>query len=163
MISQQTCKARKDFLRHIVNPHISEALLAVDNGNAVNNIKGDEAKEVNQKIISVLTEIKTQLGAAEAKSDFSIYGGNPLILTEYLRGAQWKGLLTSAFEELKTYPEAWNFVESVIRQIMMDLSDSYRDSCAEVSKAAEEVLTWLSTLKASQATQGQEGQGMNQS
>lgn len=145
----QQCRPGRDFLRHIVNPHIAEALLAIESGKVL-DLRNEESKRYASKLISLLNDFKKSLGRAEAKNDFSIFGGNPALLAPLLAGSSWGELVNLLYTETKDNPTAWNFLKGVLTSILQDLITYYKDSCPEVAAAAEKRLADLQSLKAAE-------------
>ena len=143
----QQCKPSRDFLRHIVNPHVAEALLAIESGKVL-DLRNDENKRFASKLISLLNEFKRSLSRAESKNDFSTFGGNPAILASLLAGGSWEELVNILYTETKNSPTAWNFIKGVLASILQDLATYYKDSCPDVAAVAEKRLADLQSLAA---------------
>ncbi|AFZ70244.1 hypothetical protein Calag_0478 [Caldisphaera lagunensis DSM 15908] len=102
------CKPNKDFMRNIVNIVVSE---------------------YSGKISSnVVEDIKKRLGYAEAKYKFSIYGGNPLKIIDYLKSEDWNDLVS--------YVKSIH-VEDLLKSILERLYNEYKNNCQEVSEFAK--------------------------
>jgi len=142
------CESRKDFLRHIVNPRISEALLSADEGRAVETInrKPDDIRQIASKLSSVLGDIRKRIVNAENSYNFSIYGGSLEGLARYLSSSAWDDLVQATIAELREYPDALNYAVNVIAGILAEASEAYRDSCPQVSEAAQRALARLNDL-----------------
>jgi len=142
------CEGRKDFLRHIVNPRISEALLSVDEGRAVDtaNRKPDDIKQIASKLSSVLGDIRKRIVNAENSYNFSIYGGSLEGLARYLSSSAWDDLVQATIAGLREYPDALNYAVNVVAGILAEASEAYRDSCPQVSEAAQRALARLNDL-----------------
>jgi len=109
------CNPDRDFLRNIVNHVLAEA--------------------AEKLPVNVLNEIKNRLARAEDKYRFTIYGGEPTRLIDYLSSDDWA--------ELVQYAANLN-VEWVLLDILKTLEEAYRESCPQVAqkarKAHEEIL-----------------------
>lgn len=147
-LSQQ-CKPTRDFLRHIVNPHVAEALLAIESGKVL-DLRNEENKRFASKLMSLLNDFKKSLSRAESKNDFSIFGGNPALLASLLSSGSWSELVNILYTETKNNPTAWNFVKGVLTSILQDLVTYYKDSCPDVATAAEKRLADLQSLRAAE-------------
>ena len=105
------CEPSKDFLRHIANKVISENTAKIP--------------------LPVINDIRKALGRAEDKYKFSIFGGNPLTLKDYLSSQEFQDLV----ELLRVHNLTW-----VIEKILEGLLEEYRESCPEVAEAAKRAL-----------------------
>jgi len=103
---------KQDFIRHIVNPVLSELL-----------------KHRNE-LVSVVDEIRRFLANAESKYGFSIYGENPVKLCEYLGSNDFK-ILVNLFKSV-------NALDALI-EILRRTRRSYRDF-EEIHKCVDRVL-----------------------
>jgi len=142
------CEDRKDFLRHIVNPRISEALLSADEGRALdtNNRKPDDIRQIASRLSSVLNDVRRRIVNAENSYNFSIYGGSLEELARYLNSPAWDDLVQTTIAGLREYPDALNYAVNVIAGILAEASEAYRGSCPQVSEAAQRALARLNDL-----------------
>jgi len=101
------CSPGKDFLRNIVNHVLAD---------------------ISEKLpVNVFNEIKNMLSRAEDKYRFSVYGGDPRKLADYLSSEDWS--------ELVQYAINFN-VEWVLLEILRALEEAYKDTCPVVARAA---------------------------
>ncbi len=158
-----TCRAKRDFLRHIAMPSIAEALVLIDQGQALQpKGKGQQdVKQLKAKVAGLLSEIKRRLSSAEVSYNFSIYGGQPERLAPYLSGPEWDEIVKDVLIELEENQEALAFLLDVLRRILTSTAESYNGSCPSVEEAAKRALSRLDELagQASAASQAQEGGG----
>lgn len=105
------CKPARDFLRHIVNHVLSEMADKIP--------------------MSVFNEIRGRFAAAEEAYKFTKYGGNPERLRDYLESRE--------FQDLVAYAQALN-ADWVIRRILEETAEEYREICLPVSEKAKEIL-----------------------
>ncbi len=110
-MAEGRCEPSKDFLRHIANKVISENTAKIP--------------------LPVINDIRKALGRAEDKYKFSIFGGNPLMLKDYLSSQEFQDLV----ELLRVHNLTW-----VIEKILDGLLEEYKESCPEVAEAAKRAL-----------------------
>jgi len=118
------CTPNRDFLRNIVNHVLAEA--------------------AEKLPVNVLNEIKNRLARAEDKYRFSIYGGKPIRLVDYLSSDDWA--------ELVQYASNLN-VEWVLIDILRALEEAYRESCPQVAQQARKALEEILRLQESRDVQ----------
>jgi hypothetical protein len=100
--------------------------------NIVNNV----LSELSVKIpVNVSEEIRKRIGYAEAKYKFSIYGGNPIKIKDYLLSEEWNDLVS--------------FVKSlhlndILKSILDRLYNEYNQSCPQVAEIAKNISDNLS-------------------
>jgi hypothetical protein len=112
------CRTTKDPLRHVINRVLAE---------------------VADKIPApVVEDLRRSFSRAEDKFKFSIYGGDPSKLVEYLESEDFMDLVSTAMNLN---------VEWVIKEILESIADEYRVSCPEISEKAKEVLKTLEEKK----------------
>ncbi|MCE4628110.1 MAG: hypothetical protein F7C34_03055 [Desulfurococcales archaeon] len=109
-VDQETCKARKDFVRHIANKIIASAM--------------------DKLPASVLGEIRKRLGRLEDKYDFSVHGGRPERLAEALSSDEWNDLV----EYAEKSGALW-----VLRRILEEAAEAYKDCPRVYEKIAAEL------------------------
>ncbi len=112
------CRPTKDFIRNIANHVLSEA--------------------AGKLPLNVFNEIKNRIARAEDKYRFTIYGGDPRRLVDYLDSDEWR--------ELAAYAKNLN-ADWVLARILEKLIDEYKESCPIVSEKAREVLDKLRAEK----------------
>ena len=112
--SDRGCSPRRDFLRHIAMP-------------AISRIAGEFPP-------SVIEDAKKWLSNAENKYRFSIYGGDPKRVIEYLYSEDWRDFVTS----LKG-----SNAERIAEEILRALVEAYKEECPEVAGAASRALESL--------------------
>ncbi|MEB3845315.1 MAG: hypothetical protein LRS48_06545 [Desulfurococcales archaeon] len=100
------CNVQVDFTRHIVNKILSE------------NIEKIPA--------SALSELRKRLGRAEDKYRYSIYGGDPSRLHDFLKSQDWR--------DLEDYAEKMN-IEWVLIAILKRAYEKYKDACPSLAEA----------------------------
>ncbi len=105
------CTPKKDFMRHIVNHVLSDI--------------------AGRLPITVFNELRSRLSRAEEKYKFSVFGGDPIRLKDYLE--------SSDFEDLIIYAKSME-ASQVIAMILKELIKAYREQCPIVSQIAEKVL-----------------------
>ncbi|MCS7107146.1 MAG: hypothetical protein NZ902_03470 [Acidilobaceae archaeon] len=120
------CAARKDFLRHIVN-----------------RVLMDYAHKMPAR---VLEDIKERIGRGEDKYNFSVYGGDPGRIAEYLSSEEW-------FDLVK-YVRSIGMT-GVLEDILKALAEEYRECPQIASKARELVGTLGGKLEAPRLTLNQ--------
>ncbi|MEB3774546.1 MAG: hypothetical protein GSR86_06455 [Desulfurococcales archaeon] len=111
---ENACSPDKDFLRHIANKVLSE--------------------NINKIPANIIDDIRKQLGRGEDKYKFTIFGGNPARLADYLDSEDWRDLVDLA----KNLHLEW-----LLREILERLEEEYRSTCpmvAEKARAAAERL-----------------------
>ncbi|MEB3846740.1 MAG: hypothetical protein GSR74_02040 [Desulfurococcales archaeon] len=113
-MTARSCSPSKDFMRHIVNHVLSEVADRVP--------------------ISVFNEIRNRLALAEEKYKFSLFGGSPEKLAEYLDSEDFDNLIVYA----KSAGAEW-----IIAKILDELAKAYKDSCPFIAEKVSEVLTKL--------------------
>ncbi len=101
------CRASKDFLRHIANRVI--------------------AKNTAKIPLPVVSDIRKALGRAEDKFKFSVFGGDPSRLVDYLDSSEFQDLV----ELLRAHQLEWVLIE-----ILEELAREYEDSCPLVAERA---------------------------
>ncbi|MDP8002629.1 MAG: hypothetical protein ACP5I6_04815 [Caldisphaera sp.] len=114
-MSDNQCKPNKDFMRNIVNNVLSELSVKIP--------------------VNVSEEIRKRIGYAEAKYKFSIYGGNPIKIKDYLLSEEWNDLVS--------------FVKSlhlndILKSILDRLYNEYNQSCPQVAEIAKNISDNLS-------------------
>ncbi len=107
----QVCSPDKDFLRHIVNKVIS------DNSHRIP--------------LNVVDDIKKSIAEGESRYRFSIFGGDPSRLVEYLESDEWKELVDLA----RNLHVIW-----ILEEILAKLADTYKENCKTVAEKALEVI-----------------------
>ena len=107
----RACTPSKDFMRHIVNHVLSEVADRIP--------------------ISVFNEIRNRLARAEEKYKFSLFGGSPEKLGEYLDSED--------FDNLVVYARSTG-AEWIIARILEELAKAYKDSCPSIAEKASEAL-----------------------
>ncbi|MEB3851623.1 MAG: hypothetical protein LRS49_03440 [Desulfurococcales archaeon] len=105
------CEPSRDFLRHIANKVISENTAKIP--------------------IPIINDIRKALGRAEDKYKFSIFGGNPLRIRDYLKSQDFMDLV----EQLSAHQLTW-----VLEKIIEALADEYSDTCPPVAEEAKRIL-----------------------
>lgn len=103
---------KHDFVRHVVNPVLSEMVKS------------------RHDLASAVDEIKRFVANAEVRYGFSIYGGNPVKLCDYLGSNDFK-ILVNLFESI-------NSLDALL-EIMKRAKKSYRD-LEEVYKCVDKAL-----------------------
>jgi len=112
------CNPNRDFLRNIVNHVLAEA--------------------AEKLPVNVLNEIKNRLARAEDKYRFSIYGGRPMRLIDYLSSDDWADLVQ--------YAANLN-VEWLLIDILRALENAYKESCPQVAQKARKALEDILRLR----------------
>jgi hypothetical protein len=110
-MAEAKCVAQKDFLRHIANRVISENTAKIP--------------------LPVINDIRKALGRAEDHFKFSVFGGDPARLVDFLNSQEFQDLI----EMLRVHNLVW-----VIERILQDLMREYSESCPPVAEAAAKVL-----------------------
>ncbi len=113
-MGDKACRVRKDFLRHIAMPVIAE--------------------QASRYPPPVVEDAKKWLANAENKYKFSVYGGDPKRIAEFLASEDWRDFLAS-LRGSKAEDLAVTILERLIKE--------YRDGCPEVSEAAQRALEKL--------------------
>jgi hypothetical protein len=108
----------KDPLRHVINRVLAEVTSRIP--------------------APVLEDLRKAFSRAEDKYKFSIYGGNPLRLIDYLESEDFKDLLSTAINLN---------IEWVLKEILESLAEEYRMSCPEIAKKSLEILKNLEEKK----------------
>jgi hypothetical protein len=107
-LSNNECRPTKDFIRNIVN-----------------NVVSDYSSKISSNIIE---EIKKKIGYAEAKYKFSIYGGDPQKIINYLQSEEWSDLVS--------YTRSLH-IEDILKTILERLYNEYKNSCGNVAEFAK--------------------------
>ncbi len=110
----EECYVKKDFIRNIANKILAEALEKIP--------------------ASAMSELRKQLGRAEDKYRFTVYGGDPRNLVKYLESNDWR--------ELVEYAEKSNILW-VLEKILAKLIEEYNNTCPEVVEHARKELKKL--------------------
>lgn len=120
---------KHDFIRHIVNPVLSEIV----------RDKHDLAGAVD--------EIRRFFANAEIKYGFSIYGGDPVKLCDYLSSSDFK-ILVNLFKSINSFDN--------LLEILKRARNSYKD-IEEVRKCVDKALRSLKReyLREENASQGE--------
>ncbi len=118
------CRPTKDFLRHIVNHILSRYAEKIP--------------------ISAFNEIRNRFSKAEEKYKFTVFGGDPYRLLDYLDSED--------FDALITYVKSAN-IEEVLQSILKALAQEYRESCPPVAEKAETRLKELMRTEESKERQ----------
>ncbi|MCE4601834.1 MAG: hypothetical protein F7B18_01480 [Desulfurococcales archaeon] len=103
----EQCSPDKDFLRHIVN-----------------RVLADYAEKVPSNVID---DIRKHIGRAEDRYRFTIFGGDPRKLAEYLDSEEWSDLM----EYLKNLHMEW-----ILKAVLEKLAEEYRQSCPQIASKA---------------------------
>jgi len=112
--SDGACRVRRDFLRHIAMPVIAE--------------------QASRYPPPVIEDAKKWLANAENKYRFSIYGGDPRRIAEFLASEDWSDFVAS-LRGSKAEDLAVAILERLIRE--------YGEGCPEVAEAAQRALERL--------------------
>jgi len=112
------CSTRRDFLRHIVNRVVSEASGRVS--------------------VGVIEDVKVRFARAEDRFGFSVFGGDPRRIVDFLSSEDWADIV----EYARNVNVLW-LLEAILRR----LAEEYRDDCPIVAGKALEVLEGLSKGK----------------
>ncbi len=110
----RACRVRKDFLRHIAMPVISEF--------------------ASRYPAPVIEDAKKWLANAENKFRFSIYGGDPRRVAEFLASEDWSDFVAS-LRGSKAVDLAVAILERLVKE--------YSEECPEVAEAAQRALEKL--------------------
>lgn len=110
----EQCSPDKDFLRHIVNRVLS-----------------DYADKVPANVIE---DIRKHIGRAEDKYRFTVFGGYPKRIIDYLDSEEWRDLV----EYMRNLHMEW-----ILRTILDRLAEEYRQACPQVARRAEEAISRL--------------------
>ncbi len=121
----EECYVKKDFIRNIANKVLAEALEKIP--------------------ASAMSELRKQLGRAEDKYKFTVYGGNPLNLIKYFDSDEWKDLVD--------YAERTNILW-VLEKILASLINEYKSQCPQVVERAKEELEKLKSKIGGEVTEG---------
>ena len=101
------------------------------------NIVNIVISEYSGKVSStVIEDLKKRMGYAEAKYKFSIYGGNPLKIIDYLESEDWNDLVSF----VKSI-----HIEDLLKAILERLYVEYKNNCQEVSELAKNLSESLSS------------------
>ena len=109
------CSARRDFLRQIVNKVISESSGKIG--------------------ASVMEDLKVRFARAEDKFSFSVFGGDPRRIADFLSSEEWADIV----EYAKNVNITW-LLEAILRK----LAEEYKDDCPPIASKALETLDSLS-------------------
>jgi hypothetical protein len=113
-VAEEACEPTKDFLRHIANRIIAENTAKIP--------------------LPIISDIRKALGRAEDKYKFSLFGGDPSRLLDYLNSQEFQDLV----ELLRAHQLEW-----VIIEILEALAREYSEKCPAVARraleAAEEI------------------------
>ncbi|MCX8195584.1 MAG: hypothetical protein N3F67_00645 [Acidilobaceae archaeon] len=109
----QECRARKDFLRHIANRVFMNY--------------------ADRTPVRLMEEIKERLARGEDKYKFSVYGGSPERLADFLSSEEWADIVKFA-KNVGLSP--------LVQDILKRLAEEYRD-CPQVASRALEALSKL--------------------
>ncbi len=140
----ESCKPDVDFLRHIANPVINSFMLTVESGQLNLGVESQEdRKEITQKLISSLLDLRKGLINAEIKYNFSIYNGNPENIANYIGGAEWRELVEVTLSEFKDNEAAWKLMRDAVLTILNRLAEKYSSKCPTVAKAAADAIERL--------------------
>ena len=108
------CTTRRDFLRHIVNRVISESSTKIP--------------------VSVMDDFKSKFARAEDKFGFSVFGGDPRRVADFLSSEEWADIVDYA----KTTNTLW-LLEAILRRA----AEEYKQDCPVVASKALEALEAL--------------------
>jgi len=108
------CSAKRDFLRQIVNKVISESSGRIS--------------------INVMEDLKVKFARAEDKFGFSVFGGDPRRVADFLSSEDWADIV----EYARNVNVLW-LLEAILRR----LAEEYRDECSVVADKALEALDSL--------------------
>jgi hypothetical protein len=108
------CTTRRDFLRHIVNRVISESSAKIP--------------------VSVMDDFKSKFARAEDKFGFSVFGGDPRRVADFLSSEEWADIVDYA----KTTNTLW-LLEAILRRV----AEEYKRDCPAVASKASEALEAL--------------------
>jgi hypothetical protein len=109
------CSARRDFLRHIVNKVISESSGKIS--------------------ASVMEDLKVRFARAEDKFSFSVFGGDPRRIADFLSSEEWADIV----EYARNVNVTW-----LLEAILKKLVEEYKDDCPPIASKALETLNSLS-------------------
>jgi len=109
------CSARKDFLRQIVNKVISESSGKIS--------------------ASVMEDLKVRFARAEDKFSFSVFGGDPRRIADFLSSEEWADIV----EYAKNVNITW-----LLEAILKKLAEEYKEDCPPIANKALETLDSLS-------------------
>lgn len=110
----RACSVKRDFLRHIAMPVIAE--------------------HASKYPPPVIEDAKKWLANAENKYRFSIYGGDPRRIAEFLASEDWSDFVTSL---------RGSKAEELAVAILERLIKEYGGGCPEVAEAAQRALDKL--------------------
>jgi hypothetical protein len=108
------CTTRRDFLRHIVNRVISESSAKIP--------------------VSVMDDFKSKFARAEDKFGFSVFGGDPRRVADFLSSEEWADIVDYA----RTTNTLW-LLEAILRRV----AEEYKQDCPVVASKASEALEAL--------------------
>ncbi len=108
------CSTRKDFLRHIVNRVISESSGKIP--------------------VSVIDDIKARFARAEDKFGFSVFGGDPRRIADFLSSEEWADIVDYA----KNTNITW-----LLEAILGRAAEEYKEDCPMVASKALEAMEML--------------------
>jgi hypothetical protein len=109
------CSARRDFLRQIVNKVVSESSGKIS--------------------ASVMEDFKIRFARAEDKFSFSVFGGDPRRIADFLSSEDWADIV----EYARNVNVLW-----LLEDILRKLAEEYRDDCPSIASKALETLDSLS-------------------
>ena len=115
---ENTCSPDKDFLRHIANKVLSE--------------------NIDRIPANIIDDIRKQLGRGEDRYKFTIFGGDPIRLIEYLESEEWRDLVELA----KNLHLEW-----LLREVLELLAKEYSSNCPPVAGKAREAAEKLAEAK----------------
>jgi len=108
------CSARRDFLRQIVNKVVSESSGKIS--------------------ASVMEDFKVRFARAEDKFSFSVFGGDPRRIADFLSSEDWADIV----EYARNVNVLW-----LLEDILRKLAEEYRDDCPSIASKALETLDSL--------------------
>jgi len=108
------CSARRDFLRQIVNKVVSESSGKIS--------------------ASVMEDFKVRFARAEDKFSFSVFGGDPRRIADFLSSEDWADIV----EYAKNVNVIW-----LLEAILKKLAEEYKDDCPPIASKALETLDSL--------------------
>ncbi len=108
------CTTRRDFLRHIVNRVISESSARIP--------------------VSVIDDFKNKFARAEDKFGFSVFGGDPRKIVDFLSSEEWADIVDYA----RTTNTLW-LLEAILRRA----AEEYKQDCPVVASKVSEALEAL--------------------
>ena len=108
------CSARRDFLRQIVNKVVSESSGKIS--------------------ASVMEDFKVRFARAEDKFSFSVFGGDPRRIADFLSSEEWADIV----EYAKNVNVTW-----LLEAILKKLAEEYKEDCPPIANKALETLNSL--------------------